>query len=350
MLSVSVNLVTYNGRRFIENCLKSVLRQTYPKVEILIIDNASQDNTVLMAQEIIGKENPKFPVRIIKNEKNLGFSAGHNLGIKESRGELVVCLNQDVVLVPDFIEKAVEFFEKNGQTEIAALQPKLLRLDKELQPSSIIDTTGLVMLKNRRIISRGQGQKDEGQYGNIEEVFGADGAAPVYKRDALEDVKINVKCQMSNVKTADGEYFDEDFFAYKEDVDLSWRLRLAGWKIFYVPKVIAWHGRSAGDSTATNYFAIIRERLKISKFAKYVAFKNQRLMQIKNEQLFLLLKHLPRFLVKEISSWTYVILFERFTWSAIRDLFRQAPRAFQKRKIIMESRRASVNEMGKWFI
>lgn len=350
MLLVSINLLTYNGRRFIEKCLKSVLAQTYSKIELLIIDNASQDNMVAQARETISKENPKFPVRIIRNEKNLGFSAGHNLGIKESRGELILCLNQDVILAPDFVEKAVDFFEKNNSGKIGALQPKLLRLDKEMRQTNIIDTTGLVALKNRRIIARGQGVPDKGQFEREEEVFGADGAAPIYSRQALEDIKISVADQRGkSVSDQQSEYFDEDFFAYKEDVDLAWRLRLAGWKIFYIPESIAWHSRTAGDSFATNYFAIIKERLKINKFAKYTAFKNQRLMQIKNEQLSILFRHLPRFLIKEFASWVYVILFERFIWAAIRDLFKQAPRALQKRKIIMRGRRVDAGEMGKWF-
>lgn len=341
-MTVSINLLTYNGERFIEKCLNSIFAQTYLKAEILIIDNDSDDNTIVVAREIISKNNPKFPVRIIQNEKNIGFSGGHNLGIKESRGELILCLNQDVLLAGDFLKRAVEFFEKNKDKKIASIQPKLLRLGKDDQKTDIIDTTGLVALKNRRIIARGQGTVDEKKFEKEEEVFGSDGAAPLYSKNALEDVKILI----------DGkeEYFDEEFFAYKEDVDLSWRLRLYGWKIFYVPGAIAWHSRSAGDSAATNYFAIIKERLKIGKFAKYVAFKNQRLMQIKNEQAVLLLRHFPQFLIKEISSWIYVILFERYTWLAIRDLLAQAPRAFQKRKIIMSRRKASTSEMGKWFV
>ncbi|MDP2918289.1 MAG: glycosyltransferase, partial [bacterium] len=173
---VSISLLTYNGSRFIENCLKSVLAQTHSKIELLIIDNASQDKTVAEAQDIISKENPKFPVRVIQNGKNLGFSGGHNLGIRESRGELILFLNQDVVLAPDFVEKAVDFFQKNKDEKIGVLQPKLLRLDKEMHPSDVIDTVGLAMLKNRRIISRGQGGKDVGQFNKEEEVFGADGA------------------------------------------------------------------------------------------------------------------------------------------------------------------------------
>ena len=367
-MMVSVDLLTYNAERFIRQCLNSVLAQTYSKIEFLIIDNASQDNTAAIAQDIISKENPKFPVRIIKNEKNLGFSAGHNLGIKESRGELILCLNQDVILAPDFVEKAADFFEKNRSENIGALQPKLLRLDSELQPSDTIDTTGLVMLKNRRIISRGQGEKDVGQFNKEREIFGADGASPVYKREALEDTKIDLSSSarlrsdfpselrrgaqiFNQIKdlVKFGEYFDEDFFIYKEDVDLAWRMRLYGWKTFYVPQVLAWHGRGAGESAATNYLNIIKERLKINKFAKFFSFKNQRLMQIKNEQLGLLARHLSWFLPKEIASWIYIILFEHYTWKAIKELFKTAPKAFIKRKIIMKNKKVSAKAMKRWF-
>lgn len=325
----SINLLTYNGEKYIEDCLDSVLSQTYPYIEILVIDNASTDQTVGCLERFSKREN----LRIIFNRKNIGFAAGHNQAIKESRGKFILCLNQDVVLDKDFIAKAVAVFQKDDK--IAAVQGKLLRV-RPLE-SNIIDTTGLVMLKNRRIINRGQGQIDQGQFEKKEEVFGADGAGPVYRREALEDVQIN------------GQYFDEDFFCYKEDVDLAWRMRLYGWKIIYQPKAIAWHARTAGDSAAKNYFAIVKERLKISKFAKYLAFRNQRLMQLKNEQVWLLLKHLPWFLPKEIASWFYVLFFEKYTCSAIKDLFKKMPRAWQKRKIIMTKKRVEARKIEKWF-
>lgn len=336
---VSINLLAYNAEKYLNKCLGAVLGQTYPHLEILIIDNASTDKTRDYLENLPEEPN----LRIIYNQKNIGFSAGHNQGIRESKGEFVLCLNQDVVLDNDFIQEAIGLFAQDKQ--IAAVQGKSLRWHlgsmtnkfSGYQVSHIIDSTGLVILKNRRIINRGQGDIDQGQYEKTEEIFGADGASPIYRRQALEHIKIN------------NEYFDEDFFCYKEDVDLAWRLRLYGWKTFYQPKAIAWHARTAGDSAARNYLTIIKERLEISKFAKYLAFKNQRLMQIKNEQGRLLLKHFPWFLPKEAGSWIFVLLFERYTWRAIRDLFRQMPRAWQKRKIIMSKKKIGIKEMAKWF-
>ena len=338
MFLVSVSLLTYNGSRFIKNCLRSVLAQTYPKIELLIIDNGSDDETVNLAKEIILKDNPKIPVRIIENEKNLGFSGGHNLGIRESKGELILFLNQDVILCQDFIGKIVGYFEKNKDKKIGSFQGKLLRLENNLQPTDIIDTAGFLMMRNRRIINRGQGEKDRGQFEKTEEIFGADGAAPVYRKEALVDSEIM------------GEYFDEEFFMYKEDVDLAWRLKLFGWESIFLPEAKAWHKRGAGEAAAMNYFSIIKERRKINKFGKFLAFRNQRLMQIKNELPALLFKHLPWILFKEIGAWLYVILFEPYTLKAAKDLIKMAPQAFAKRKIIMSRKRIDSIEMKKWFV
>lgn len=386
---VSINILTYNGQQYIQACLDSVLAQTYPKIEILVIDNASTDGTVDYLKKLT---NPKL--QKIFNQKNLGFAAGHNQGIRESRGKFICCLNQDVVLEKDFIEKVIEIFQKDEK--IGAVQGKLYRFIKygpndplkfcqrqnlggkskanSKGPSTrshrlaqginkkllILDHTGLVMLKNRRIIARGQGQIDRRQFDSLEEIFGVDGAAPVYRRTALEDVKLPKNFpppgQIFLRKTWAGgsnhnqsEYFDEDFFCYKEDVDLAWRLQWAGWKSIYQPKAIAWHDRTSGESASRNPISIIRERRKIGQFSKYLSFKNQRLMQIKNEDVWLFLKHLPWILPKEIAAWLYVLLFEKYTWKAIIQLFREMPRAWQKRKMIMGRKKVEAKEMERWF-
>jgi len=337
MITVSINLVTYNSKRYIEKCLASLAEQTYQAIEFLIIDNASSDGSPELIQNIISARNFKFPTRLIKNVKNNGFAGGHNQAIKESGGALVVCLNPDVTLAPDFIEKAAEFYQiKNGQ-RIGSLQPKLLRLNQDLEKTNIIDTTGLTILKNRRIIARGQGEQDKNQFDKEEKIFGVDGAAPVYLREALEEAKIL------------GEYFDEDFFMYKEDVDMAWRLRLFGWEAFYAPQVLAWHARGSGESAATDYLSVIKERRKIGQFAKFLSFRNQRLLQIKNELPGLFLKQLPRWLFKEIGAWTYALLFEKGTGKAVREIFGMMPQAWKKRKLIMARKKASAEEMGKWF-
>ncbi len=319
---VSINILTYNAQDLIEPCLKSVLEQTYPNIEILVVDNASSDKTLEKIKNL--------PVKIIRNKENLGFSAGHNVGIRESKGEYILCLNQDVILDKDFVRYAVEAMEKDN--EIGAIQGKLYKKDKSL------DTTGLLAFKNRRFVNRGQGEEDKGQHDKTEEIFGVDGAAPLYRRKALEDIRIN------------NEYFDEDFFMYKEDVDLAWRLRLYGWEAVYEPKAIGYHLRGAGEKAVKNYLAIASARKKNSEFAKFHSFKNDRLMRIKNELPALFFRDFYRIIIKEIAAWLYVLIFERYSWKAIRELFKQAPIAWRKRRIIMKRKRVGAKEMSKWFV
>lgn len=323
---VSVNILAYNGEKIIESCLKSILEQTYSNLEILVVDNASTDKTI--------KKIKNFNIRTIENKKNIGFAAGHNIGIRESRGEYVLCLNQDVILDKNFIKYAIETMEKDEK--IGAVQGKLYKKDK------ILDTTGLLAYKNRRFVNRGQGEKDNGQYDNsnyrTEEIFGVDGAAPLYRREALENTRIS------------HEYFDEDFYMYKEDVDLAWRLRLYGWKAIYEPRAFGYHLRGAGEKAVKNYINIARQRRKISQFAKFYSFRNQRLMQIKNELPALFFYHFYYIIIKEIAAWIYVLLLERYGLKTIFALFKQIPKAWQKRKIIMKRKRVDEKEMKKWFV
>ncbi len=351
---VNINILAWNGEKYLKSCLDSALTQDYPNYEILIIDNNSQDNTEKIIKDYLHgiKKDTEYTrkIRYIKNKKNIGFAVGHNQGIRETDGKYIMLLNQDAILKLNFLTEAIKILEKDEK--IGALQPKVLKYDFEKgKPKDIFDTTGLLMLKNRRIINRGQGQKDEGQFDKQEEIFGADGAVPIYRRKALEDVKLPIFSQKPEARSqkAQDEYFDSSFFCYKEDVDLAWRLRLYGWKTIYAPNVIAYHERGAGESASRKALDILKERKKISLFAKTISFKNQRLMQTKNEFICLYLKHLPWILWKEIRAWGYIILFEPRILKVLPQMIKQMPKAFRQRKIIMKRKKAGVKEMKKWF-
>ena len=328
---VSINIVAYNEKDNIEKSLKSALNQTYSPIEVFLIDNASEDKTVERAQKIYRNSGSRIKFEIIRNTKNLGFGGGHNVGFEKSSGEFILCLNADCILDENYVKYAIAAFEK--RRDVAAVQGKLLN-----PRTNKIDTTGLLIYKNRRVVNRGQGDPDKGQFERQEEIWGVDGAAPIYRRTALLDTKI------------EDEYFDEDFFAYKEDIDLSWRMRHAGWKMIYEPRSIAYHDRSAGDGTAKNPLQIIKARKKVGQFAKFHSFTNQRLMQLKNETPYLFLKHFPQIFLKEAVSWPYVLLMERYGLKSVIEFFRLAPGTMRKRKYIMSNRRIGDSEMEKWFI
>jgi len=365
---VTISIISYNDENTIETAVKSAALQLYPAIEIIVLDNNSQDSTReilrsmkdrlpgLRAAHLAekGVKDEVFRYHILESGDNLGFAKGHNRVIAASQGTYILLLNSDAGLDDQFVSIALPKLESDEK--VAAVQGKLYRLDPDTEEpvtdpetkQPIIDTAGLSILKNRRTINRGQGSPDTGKFDQEEEIFGPDGAVPFLKKSALEDIKTCLPLGAGAGNRC--EYLDEDFFMYKEDVDLAWRLRLAGWKTLYVPTAIGYHQRGSGESAATSYLAIVGERRKLSKFAKYHAFKNQRLMQLKNEMWSLLFRDFFSWAPKEIGSWGYVLLFERYTWKAIGDMRRLFSKMLKKRKLIMKNRKVSSQEMAKWFV
>jgi len=127
-------------------------------------------------------------------------------------------------------------------------------------------------------------------------------------------------------------------------------MRLNGWKTLYVPDVVVYHGRGSGESAAISYIGIIKERRKISHVAKKLAFRNQRMMQIKNEQSAVFFRHFFRFLLKEILAWCYVLVFETGIFiDTAGELIQKTPKMIKKRKYIMAHKKSNINAMRKWF-
>ncbi len=372
---VTISIINYNDKKFILKAIGSAVNQDYPNLEIIISDNNSTDGTrEEIGSRIAGWEDErknisrKFSdrpfgseIKYIKNTENAGFGRPHNEAMRMGKGDFILLLNSDAIILPDYVSNVLDSF---ADKKVGAVQGKLLRYNfdkneltksKESPELNVIDTTGLLIYKNRRIVCVGQGEADRGQFEEPREIFGVDGAVPIYRMEALEDVKIPIlerakKLQDATCKPA-YEYFDEDFFMYKEDVDLAWRMRLAGWKAVYDPKAVAYHGRGSGDSMAKNYLDIIKERRKINNRAKFLSFKHQRLMQIKDDfPALLFTKHFPKFIIKEAGAWLYMAIFERFTVRVLADLYRDAPRFLAKRKLAMKKRRIGAKEMEKWFM
>lgn len=334
---VSISLLTFNGERFIEGCLTSIFNQSYTNLEILIVDNGSTDRT----KEILNKFKIKNRgLKFIFNEKNLGFAAGQNQGIRESGGEFVLCLNQDVILDKDFIAEGIKPFLEDKR--VGAIQGRLLKYQiSKIKNQNSIDTCGLQILRNRKVVNRGQGEIDENQHRKEEEIFGADGAAPIYRKRTLEEVKLSINGD---------EYFDEDFFSYLEDADLAWRLRLFGWKTVFQPRAIAYHFRGAKENISLSWGQRIKERKKINFSKKYYGWKNQRLMQIKNEIPGLFFRDLFYIAKREIESFGYILFFEPRLLKSVSKFLTQIKKAFQKRRQIMKRKKVSSEEMQGWFI
>lgn len=331
--TITITCLAYRTLQTTPAAIESAWNLDYDgDIEILVREQGGDEEELETLQALANDLRAKNRTIHIEKAENLGFAGGHNALFRKAKGEFILALNADAVLQPDYLEYALPAFEDPA---VGAVQGKLLRWDMEKMNSpilkngnSVIDTTGLEFLPNRRIINRGQGTEDTGQFDEPGEVWGADGALPLYRKAALDAVAY---------PRPDGsrEYFDEDFFAYKEDVDLAWRLQWLGWKTKYVPKAIGWHGRTGGENAALSYREIIQERRKIAPLLKYYSFSNQRLLLLKNEDFGRYLHDLPRWFAKEIGAWGYSLLLERKTLPAIWRTLKLTPKILQKRKYTM---------------
>ena len=333
---VSVSLVTFNAVHWLDACLASLHAQTHSPIEIIVIDNGSADGT-RERLELAAAANPG--TRVVLSPTNLGYAKGHNRAIAESTGDYVCLLNQDMVLDPEFLATALAAFES---ANVGSVQGRLRWLSPDLERTKVIDSTGLQINRSRRVTSRGQGSPDGPRYDRPGFLFGVDGACPVYRRSALEDVKVD--------GTRGAEYLDEDFFMYKEDVDLAWRLLLRGWDAAYAPGALAWHARGAGESAAKTAWEVIQHRRRIPTWVKRLSWRNQRLMQVKNEDASLVLRDLPRIIGREIAAFAYLVASNPTNLGAVVELARMLPAAVRKRRQVQRLRRISRSELAAWFV
>jgi len=306
---VSVIVLSWNSREFLEGCLASVLAQTHPDVELIVVDNASDDDSAQFVRE-------RFPsALLIENAVNTGFCAGNNIGLKRAHGAYILFLNADAVLEPTYLEKALERFASHERA--GSVAGKVLRFDRRT-----LDTTGQILTRSRRVKERGYGEPDSGQYERPGDVFSVCGAAALYRREAIDDVSV------------DGEFFDEDFFAFGEDFDAGWRARRLGWACLYEPSAVAAHYRGGTQAVRG---VTGRKRLEMTRRPPHIQahiVKNRYLAMIKNETPGSFLANLPFILAWDIALWVWLAIFSPATILMIwrhRGLFR---RAFAKRRAL----------------
>ncbi len=315
MSDVSILILNYNGAAFIGPCLESVFIQDHPVDEVIVIDNGSTDDSI----KAVRKDFPK--AKVVEVGKNLGFSGGMNLGIKESKNDLILLLNTDVVLDKSFLSKMVEAITQDSK--VGSASSKVYKLSEK--PAKIFDTTGHVIFTNRLFTDRGDGEPVVGQYDAVEEIFGTCAGTGLYKREMLEDCRV------------EEEYFDESFFMFLEDTDLSWRAQLRGWKCLYTPHAIAWHHRGGTAKRKT-------------KLVEIHNYKNRYMMILKNDSAFSMLKSIPHYIVTD-SLKSLALLFRcppaLLGWL---DVWRNLPALIRKRRIIQKGRKVSQKEIERWMV
>jgi len=340
----SINLVVFNGEKYIRHCLDAILAQTYPHelIELNILDNNSTDAT----KQIIENWKLKignFKITFIKSNFNHGVWPGQEELLKYTNGEYVLCLSVDVILDRDFIANAVKRMESDEK--IGALQPKIYKFDIrdleienwKLRIGGAIDTCGFKIFRSRRIVNIGHGQEDTGQFNRYQEIFGVEGAAPLFRREALEDTKVN------------GELIDKDFFWYGDDLDLAWRMRLFGWKEVFDPEVIAWHDRQTTKTLRKSFGDFVKIRRSIPIKKRRLEWRNIRWTLIKNDYIINTLRDLLAMLDREIQMVGYIIFFEPEVLLEIPRFLIMVPKMLARRREIMKRATAKPEDIRKWF-
>jgi GT2 family glycosyltransferase len=318
---VSVTIVTYNSGRFIRRCLESVLAQKYRGFEIIVVDNASTDGTTDILESFEDR------CRVVYNDENIGFAAAQNQAIRMSQGDWVLTLNPDVLLLPNFVQALVD--AGNLSPKIGTVCGKLLTIlaSFDLPEKPLVDSTGIYFTPMLRHLDRGSQEVDNGHFLQHEYVFGATAAAALYRRSMIEDVSV------------DDEFFDPDFFVYREDADVAWRAQLLGWRCIYTPHARGYHVRKVLPGNRRALPAAINMH----------SVKNRFLMRIKNMTPDLYRRNWVSITARDLVVLGCCMLREQTSLKALWYVVSNWRRFQAKREEIMGRRRASDDYLASWF-
>lgn len=280
---VSIIIVNWNGKQYLEKCLNSLYAQTYKNFEVIFVDNGSSDDSI----DFIKKNYPK--VKIIKNKENLGFAQANNIGYNNSKGDYILFLNNDVEATENFLIELVKVLQSSEK--IGGAQSKILLMDKP----DIIDSAGAYFTNTGFLYYYGTFKKNSAIYNKENFIYSAKGASMIFKRDILEAIKVR------------GEILDSRYFAYFEETDMCHRVWLAGFKIVFVPKSVIYH-KMGGTSVRLN-----------NSFVQFNSFKNRINSYIKNLGIINAIKIVPiHLLVCEIYALISLLQFKLFLFVAIQ--------------------------------
>jgi GT2 family glycosyltransferase len=265
--------------------------------------------------------------RIYYNDKNIGFAAAQNQAISLSSAEWVLTLNPDVLMLPNFIQNMVD--AGNVDPKVGTVCGKLLSIlaTFDLPDEQLVDSTGIYFTPMLRHLDRGSQEVDQGHYINFEYVFGATAAAALYRRSMIEDISIN------------GEFFDPDFFVYREDADVAWRGQLLGWRCLYTPLARGYHVRNV----------LPGNRRALPPEINMHSVKNRFLMRIKNMTPDLYRRNWMSITGRDIVVLGACLLHEHTSLKAFGYLASNWRRVWAKRQEIMKRRKAKDDYISSWF-
>jgi len=307
MAMVDIILVLFNSSSYIPACLSCLEKQSFKDFSVIAVDNDSTDHSIRLLKEIQSADFWKNRLQILALKQNTGFAEGNLAGYRIGKGKYIATLNVDAEVEKKWLKNLVACIEENPEIGICASKLAVYGRD-------VIDSAGDTYSTLLKGYKRGEGQ-DIRLYETKEHVFGACAGAALYRRKMLEQIG----------------FFDDDFFLIHEDTDLNFRAQLAGWKVLYVPSALVHHK--------------VRSSIgNMSDMAVYYSLRNSEFVRIKNVPFEVFLRCAPEFALGTISEFLYFVIKHkklRLFIKAKTDAIKMFPRMWQKRRIIMKSRKVS---------
>ena len=310
MTTVAVCIVTWDSALDLPGCLESVGRLDHRPLEIVLVDNASRDGSLEVARK---QAPPDIPFEAVASPENRGFAAGMNAALARTQAPFILTLNADARPAPDYVTRLLSRAEGAG-----AVTGKLVR------PSGELDACGMRLTSSWRHLDRGSGEADRGQFSTPERVFGATGAASLFRREALEDVGV------------EGEVFDPRFHSFREDAELCFRLRERGWEVIYEPAAVCEHRR----------FNLPERRSGMPAAVNCHSLKNRYLLRLYHQTPGNFVRTLVPTLARDLGALGYVLLRERSSLAAYSWLWRNRRDLLRRRRIIQGRKTV---EIDPWF-
>lgn len=315
---VAVCIVTWNSAADLPDCLRAVAKLGDVAVELCVVDNASRDGSAELVEETAATLG--LNALVLRNGSNEGFAAAMNQALAATDADWVLALNPDARPAPDYVRRLIDC----ARPDTGALTGRLVRPDGQL------DACGMVLRRAWRHLDRGSGEPDDGRYGDARRVFGATGAAALYRRAALLDVALP--------GDGDLEIFDRLFHSYREDAELCFRLHERGWSVLYEPAARCEHRRAV----------LASNRRRTAGHVNLHSLKNRYLLRAYHQTAGNLLRTLPWTLPRDLGALLWVLAVERSSLGAYAWLWRHRRRWLERARIV-RSRRTHHDGVERWF-
>lgn len=330
--AVAVCIVTHNSASDLPACFAALAATTHRPLEVVVVDCASDDDSVATARR---SAPAGLPVRIVPLAENLGYAGGMNVALAQTAAPFVLLLNADAHPAPDYVARLLAHFASDADDaggggdagrRAGGATGRLVRPSAGA-PERTLDACGMRLTLTWRHLDRGSGEPDRGQLAAPERVFGATGAASLFRRAALAD------CAVA------GEVFDTAFHSFREDAELAFRLRERGWEIHYEPAAVAEHRRWNLPAT----------RRSMPPLVNFHSLKNRYLLRLYHQSGPNLLLTLVPALARDLAALLYVLLREPSSFAAYRWLWRNRRAILARRRAVRARRTAGTWAVDRWF-